>query len=106
MPQFETIPNFVCLTICFKNPLAPYLYGELNGALNGELNGALKTLSLSIQSVYNIIKQNPGMQRKDIVVLTKHGSSTIDRYLALLVEKGLIEHLGSKKTGGYYAKSF
>jgi len=46
------------------------------------------------------------MQRKDIVVLTKHGSSTIDRYLALLVEKGLIEHLGSKKTGGYYAKSF
>ncbi len=54
-------------------------------------------LSLSTRSVYNIIKQNPGIQRKDIVVLTKHGSSTIDRHLALLIEKDLIEHLGSKK---------
>lgn len=106
-PTFETIPNFVCLTIRFKNPLRPYITGESNGALNGELNGelneALKGLGTPVLATYNIIRQNPGIQRKDIITHTRKGSSTIDRHLALLTEKNLIEHHGSKKTGGYYA---
>ncbi len=106
-PVFETVPNFVCLTIRFKNPLRPYITGESNGALNGELNGelneALKGLGAPVIATYNIIKQTPGIQRKDIITHTKKGSSTIDRHLALLTEKNLIEHRYSKKTGGYYA---
>ena len=80
------------------------LNGALNGELNGELNEALKRLSASVQATYGIIKQNPGIQRKDIIALTKRGSSTIDRHLAVLIQKDLIEHRDSKKTGGYYAK--
>ena len=53
-------------------------------------------------ATYEIIKGNPGIQRKDIIVLTKRGSSTIDRHLAVLIERKLIEHRDSKKTGGYY----
>ncbi len=58
---------------------------------------------IPVLATYNIIKQTPGIQRKDIIVQTKKGSSTIDRHLAMLIEKNLIEHRGSKKTGGYYA---
>lgn len=107
-PEFESFPNFVCLTIRFKNPLRPYLSGESNGALNGELNGelneALKSLRPAVGTTYDIIKKNPGIQRKVIIELTKLGSSTIDRHLAILTQKNLIEHKNSKKTGGYHAK--
>ena len=34
-PEFESIPNFVCLTIRFKNPLRPYLTG---GGDNDRIN--------------------------------------------------------------------
>ena len=78
--------------------------GDVNGEINGALNGALKRLSASVQATYGIIKQNPGIQRKDIIALTKRGSSTIDRHIAVLIQKDLIEHRDSKKTGGYYAK--
>ena len=100
--------DFVCLTIRFKQPLTPHLTdhgelnGSLNGALNGELNEALKGLGATVIATYEIIKGNPGIQRKDIIVLTKRGSSTIDRHLAVLIERKLIEHWDSKKTGGYY----
>ena len=96
------------MTIRFKNPLRPYLSGESNGALNGELNGelneALKSLRPAVGTTYDIIKKNPGIQRKVIIELTKLGSSTIDRHLAILIQKNLIEHKNSKKTGGYHAK--
>ena len=111
-PEFDFVPNFVCLTIRFKTPITPYvsgggelngrLNGELNGALNGELNEALKGLSSSVKMTYGIVRGNPGIQRKDIIGITKLGSSTIDRHLALLIERKLVVHKDSKKTGGYY----
>ena len=59
-PEYDFVPNFVCLTIRFKNPLRPYLTGESNGALNGDLNGelneVLKGLSSCVQTTYGIIK--------------------------------------------------
>jgi DNA-binding MarR family transcriptional regulator len=78
------------------------LNGELNGALNGELNEALKGLSSSVKATYEIIRSNPSIQRKDIIGITKLGSSTIDRHLAVLIERKLVVHKDSKKTGGYY----
>ena len=107
-PEYDFVQNFVCLTIKFKTPLTPYLTnhgesnGALNGAINGELNEALKGLGVSVVATYEIIKSNPGIQRKNIINLAKRGSSTIDRHLAVLIERKLIEHRDSKKTGGYY----
>ncbi|MGN0195585.1 MAG: ATP-binding protein [Candidatus Cryptobacteroides sp.] len=45
-PEFECIPNFVCLTIRFKNPLTPYLTTgdnivRINNKLNDRLNDEL-----------------------------------------------------------------
>lgn len=98
-PEFESIPNFVCLTIRFKNTLTPYLSGELNDELNDEL----KSLRPSARAIYRIIKKTPGIQRKAIIGLTRLSPATIDRHMAILTQKLLIEHRGSKKTGGYYA---
>ena len=83
-PEYDFVTNFVCLTIRFKNSLVPYLSGESNGesngALNGELNDALKGLSESVKATYEIIRNNPGIQRKNIILKTNRGSSTIDRH--------------------------
>ena len=69
-PEYDFVQNFVCLTIRFKQPLTPHLTdhgelnGSLNGALNGELNEALKGLGATVIATYEIIKGNPGIQRK------------------------------------------
>ena len=65
---------------------------RLNDGLNDRLNGGL------------IVRSNPGIQRKDISDISGKSIPTIDRHIAILMKKGLIEHRDSKKTGGYYAK--
>ena len=54
------------------------------------------------QSIFDAIVSNPGMKQKDLCDLLGISTASAKRHLALLDE--LIEHRGSKKTGGYYAK--
>lgn len=70
---------------------------RLNDGLNDRLNG-------SLMATYTIVRANPGIQRKDISDISGKSIPTIDRHIAILMKKGLIEHRDSKKTGGYYAK--
>ena len=70
---------------------------RLNDGLNDRLNGGL-------MATYTIVRSNPGIQRKDISDISGKSIPTIDRHIAILMKKGLIEHRDSKKTGGYYAK--
>lgn len=67
-----------------------------DGALNGALNGALK------QTIYAEISANPGLQRKDLIEMLDVPTLTLARAMKDLQERGLIEHRGSKKTGGYF----
>ena len=62
------------------------------------------SLSDSVNSTYQAIKANPGIQRKRISELTGKSIPTIDRHIALLAKSNLIEHRDSDKTGGYYVK--
>lgn len=99
-PEFEIHPDFVCVTIRFKESLSPRLTdqgGPINGPINGPLNGPIK-------EVYDLINTNQGITRPAIMTLTGKGRTSITRYLSELVDKGYIEHQGSKKTGGYYTK--
>ena len=50
-PEYDFVPNFVCLTIRFKNPLTPYLSGDENGGVND----GVKTLSESLKPVYSTV---------------------------------------------------
>jgi predicted transcriptional regulator len=75
--------------------------GNHNDSRNDRVNDSL---SDSVNSTYQAIKANPGIQRKRISELTRKSIPTIDRHLAFLAKSNLIEHRDSDKTGGYYAK--
>ena len=107
-PEYDFVPNFVCLTIRFKNPLTPYLSGDGNGGVNGDVNGGVndgvKTLSESLKLVYSTVFSNPGIKANNVAALLDRPLPTVEKQLATLKKKGLIEYRGSAKTGGYYAK--
>ena len=102
--------HFVCLTIRFKSPLTPRLSGDkVNDNRNDNRNdrpnnSRIDRLSDSVKKTYQIIRDNPGIQRKRISELADKSIPTIDRHLAILVKEYVIEHRDSDKTGGYYAK--
>ena len=76
-----------------------------NDSRNDRANDSLNDgLSDSVNSTYQAIKANPGIQRKRISELTGKSIPTIDRHIALLAKSNLIEHRDSDKTGGYYVK--
>ena len=105
-PEYDFVPNFVCLTIRFKEPITPRLSGDkkddrINDKLNDRLN---EELSAPVRSTYLLVRANPGIQRKGLSEKSGKSIPTIDRHLAELQEKGFVMHEGSKKTGGYYAK--
>ena len=103
-PEYDFVPNFVCLTIRFKNPLTPYLSGDGNGGVNGGVNDGVKTLSESLKSVYSTVFSNPGIKANIVASQLGRPLPTVEKQLATLKKKGLIEYRGSAKTGGYYAK--
>ena len=69
-----------------------------NGGLNGGLNEGQ-------QKVLQFIHENEGIKVKDISIQLNIPIDTIDKQIKVLINKGLIERRGSKKTGGYYRHS-
>jgi len=72
---------------------------KINRAIDGGLSGGLNEL----EELIAIIENTQGIQLKEILIL-KEGTSqrTIERQIAQLIEKGLVERRGSRKTGGYF----
>ena len=59
-------------------------------------------LSKGQQAVLDCIKSNPGLKVPGIETETGIPAKSIERHIKVLIERGLIEHRGSKKTGGYH----
>lgn len=78
-----------------------HILNNSDDKLNDRLNDKLNSLTTS---TYLFIKQHPGIRRKELATKTQKSIPTIDRILIELQKHNLIEHKGSKKTGGYYAK--
>ena len=74
---------------------------DASDTINDGLNDGLNE---NLIATYTIIRSNPGMQRKEISDISGKSIPTIERHLAILIKKELIEHRGSKKSGGYYVK--
>ena len=73
--------------------------------VNEGVNKKLAELGKSVQQTYVLILENQGMNTPQLVSLTGLADATIERHIAVLRKKGLIEHRGSAKTGGYYPVS-
>ena len=95
--EYEVAGGFV--RIIFKRPMI--IGSDRDDSRNDKVNDSL---SDSVNSTYQAIKANPGIQRKRISELTGKSIPTIDRHIALLAKSNLIEHRDSDKTGGYYVK--
>lgn len=87
-----------------------HLYTDLKPTGNGQPNISEKDKkSLSappkdkLDAVINYIQAHPGCQAKEIIKHTSFSKTTMDRCLLHLKKQGLIEHTGSKKSGGYKA---
>lgn len=68
--------------------------GEINEKINGEIN-----LSETDKKILAVIKSNPRIKRPDIISSLEIGRSTLDRSLKKLKDAGLLERIGSNKTG-------
>ena len=78
-----------------------------NSANDGTLNGTLNdTLNDTEQFVFNSIKATPGITANALIQQSNKSVRTIRRVVKQLIDNGLIEYVGSKKTGGYYIKEF
>lgn len=62
-----------------------------------------EALSSGQQAVLDCIKTHEGIKVPGISDLTNIPSKSIERHVSALIARNLIEHRGSKKTGGYYA---
>ena len=60
-------------------------------------------LSKGQQTVLDCIKAHPGLKVPGIETETGIPAKSIERHIKVLIERNLIEHRGSKKTGGYHA---
>lgn len=54
--------------------------------------------------VLETIREKPGITRPQLVSIVGKGRTVVTEALASLQKAGLIEHRGSKKTGGYHCK--
>lgn len=61
-------------------------------------------LSSGQQSVLDCIKVHEGIKVPGISDLTNIPSKSVERHVSALIARNLIEHRGSKKTGGYFVK--
>ena len=79
-PEYDFVPNFVCLTIRFKEPITPRLSGDRH---NDRPNDSrIDRLNKSVKATFLVIERNPGLQRKRIAELVGKSIPTIDRHLA------------------------
>ena len=60
-------------------------------------------LSSGQQTVLDTIKTHPGLNVPTLSDETGIPAKSVERHVKVLMERGLIEHRGSKKTGGYHA---
>ena len=71
--------------------------------ISGE-SAPVEGLNAGQQAVLDCIKAHEGINVPRISDLTNIPSKSIERHVSALIARNLIEHHGSKKTGGYYVK--
>lgn len=71
----------------------------IDDRLNDRLNDRLKERE---KQVFQILTESPGLRTNELSSIIEVSISTLSRTLKNLVDLGLIEYRGSKKTGGYY----
>ncbi|MDR1883154.1 MAG: hypothetical protein LBR26_10310 [Prevotella sp.] len=56
----------------------------------------------SLYLIIDSLHSQPNQNRIDLIEQTHKGRATMDRYIKILKDAGIIEFIGSDKTGGYF----
>ena len=56
---------------------------------------------MELETLYQLIQDNPKKKANEISEIVGKGLSTVERYLKILKEYDLIKFIGAPKTGGY-----
>ena len=77
----------------------------LNEPLNVVTSGAIEGINEGIKAwLLKLVVAHPGARLPYLKSVVGKSTATVERAIAALVKAGKIEHRGSKKTGGYFAK--
>ncbi len=102
LPEPEYNDNAFILNTTIRNSEENYIVnGEINGEINGDVNGDvnLDKLNKNEVVVYRIISSNPLLTRAELIDILDISGRTIDRTIKSLKDRGIIERVGSRKTG-------
>jgi ATP-dependent DNA helicase RecG len=67
-----------------------------DGVINGVINGAIN-LKPNEERIIECVKKNPNITVKELAELLEVGTSTIDRAIKTLKQKGILTRQGSNK---------
>ena len=77
--------------------------GEAHSPHSPHLGSDVPPLPWGQKKVFDCIKTYPSLSVPRLSKATGIPAKSIERHISALIDKKLIEHRGSKKTGGYYA---
>lgn len=70
-----------------------------HGAISGAISGVDSGLNENENEILNAIKANPSASAKDLSISLNIPFRSVQRYFSNLKEKGIIERVGSNKSG-------
>ena len=75
------------------------LFWTIKWRNNGVISGVDSGLNENESEILNVIKTNPSVSAKDLSISLNIPFRSVQRYLSNLKEKGIIERIGSNKSG-------
>lgn len=92
---FKITDNFITVVLPFDKEVLPK---DQNASVNASVNATVK-LSATQRQIIDILKNNSGITIKGIAEKLEKNESTIVRNIGKLKNQGIIERVGSDKTG-------
>ena len=91
--------------VIYKEPLEHDSVDKgINEGLNGDegINEGINETIKGDEGIKTVISEHPGIRVPQLAAILGKSRQTVERYVADLKQRGVIEYRGSKKTGGYY----
>ncbi len=102
-PENLSHPDNPCPTEFPTNSQLLHDYpGHLIVSLDDGIIRPIDGINAPQRVVLDCIKAHPGLKVPGIEAETGIPAKSVERHIKVLIERNLIEHRGSKKTGGYY----
>jgi ATP-dependent DNA helicase RecG len=76
----------------------------VNEGVFESIEGVNEGVKIELMAILNMLSNKPLQRTNEIAEQVNKGISTVERYLRILKDNGLIEFVGAPKTGGYKLK--